>query len=130
MTYSDANPYICVCKRLGRVFHKVFLGSGKAKHCNYGDDNDRKRVYDSMVAKLETLAGRVEALNAKQQKRLGRWLDNEEVCEMLCIAKRTLQAYREKRLIPYTQVGHKIYYKPQDVEALLKQSKSKRRNKL
>ena len=49
-----------------------------------------KRVYDSMVAKLETLAGRVEALNAKQQKRLGRWLDNEEVCEMLCIAKRTL----------------------------------------
>ena len=79
-----------------------------------------KRVYDSMVAKLETLAGRVEALNAKQQKRLGRWLDNEEVCE---IAKRTLQAYREKRLIPYTQVGHKIYYKPQDVEALLKQSK-------
>ena len=75
-----------------------------------------KRVYDSMVAKLETL-------NAKQQKRLGRWLDNEEVCEMLCIAKRTLQAYREKKLIPYTQVGHKIYYKPQDVEALLKQSK-------
>lgn len=46
-----------------------------------------KRVYDSMVAKLETLAGRIEALNAKQQKRLGRWLDNEEVCEMLCIAK-------------------------------------------
>lgn len=26
-----------------------------------------KRVYDSMVAKLETLAGRIEALNAKQQ---------------------------------------------------------------
>ena len=82
-----------------------------------------KRVYDSMVAKLEALAGRIEALNEKQQKRLGHWLDNEEVCEMLSIAKRTLQVYREKRIIPYTQVGHKIYYKPQDVEALLKQSK-------
>jgi len=104
VAYSDANPYIRVGKRLGRVFHKVFLGSGKAKHCNYGDD-------------------RIEALNEKQQKRLGHWLDNEEVCEMLSIAKRTLQAYREKRIIPYTQVGHKIYYKPQDVEALLKQSK-------
>lgn len=55
-----------------------------------------KRVYDSMVAKLEALAGRIEALNEKQQKRLGHWLDNEEVCEMLSIAKRTLQAYREK----------------------------------
>lgn len=30
-----------------------------------------KRVYDSMVAKLEALAGRIEALNEKQQKRLG-----------------------------------------------------------
>lgn len=26
-----------------------------------------KRVYDSMVAKLEALAGRIEALNEKQQ---------------------------------------------------------------
>ena len=82
-----------------------------------------KRVYDSMVATLEALAGRLEALKEKQQKSLGHWLDNEEVCEKLSIAKRTLQAYREKRIIPYTQVGHKIYYKPQDVEALLKQSK-------
>lgn len=42
VAYSDANPYIYVGKRLGRVFHKVFLDSGKAKHCNYGNDNDRK----------------------------------------------------------------------------------------
>lgn len=54
-----------------------------------------KRVYDSMVAKLEALAGRIEALN-ENNKTLGHWLDNEEVCEMLSIAKRTLQAYREK----------------------------------
>ena len=82
-----------------------------------------KRVYDSMVARLETLAGRIEALHEKQHKRLVSRLENEEVCEMLSIDKRRLQAYREKRIIPYTQVGHKIYYKPQDVEALLKQSK-------
>ena len=31
-----------------------------------------KRVYDSMVAKLETLAGRVEALNAKTLRTLAR----------------------------------------------------------
>lgn len=81
-----------------------------------------KRVYDSMVARLETLAGKIDALNGAQEKRLGRWLDNEEVCEILNIGKRTLQSYREKRLIPCTQIGHKIYYKPQDIEALLQQS--------
>ena len=26
VAYSDVNPYICVGKRLGRVFHKVFFG--------------------------------------------------------------------------------------------------------
>ena len=81
-----------------------------------------KRVYDSMAARLGKLAERIEALNAAQQKRLGRWLDNEEVCGILSIGKRTLQSYREKRIIPYTQIGHKIYYKPQDIEALLRQS--------
>ena len=35
-----------------------------------------KRVYDSMVAKLEALAGRIEALNEKQQKRFGHCIYN------------------------------------------------------
>ena len=82
-----------------------------------------KRVYDSMVSRIETLSGRVAALCKKQDKGLKKWLDNEEVCEILGVQKRTLQVYREKKILPYSQIKHKIYYKPEDVERLINQSK-------
>ena len=68
-----------------------------------------KRSYDCLVARIEALARRVSEL----------WLDNEEVCLLLNIQKRTLQRYRERGLIPCTQIRHKVYYKTADVERLL-----------
>lgn len=48
-----------------------------------------------------------------------------DVCRILNISKRTLQHYRDKDIIPYTQIGHKCYYKREDVEALLEKSNRK-----
>lgn len=47
------------------------------------------------------------------------WLDNADVCEKLNISKRTLQTYRDRRLLPYSQINHKIYYRLEDVEAFI-----------
>lgn len=41
------------------------------------------------------------------------------MCLLLNIQKRTLQRYRERGLIPCTQIRHKVYYKTADVERLL-----------
>ena len=43
----------------------------------------------------------------------------KEVCERLYISPRTLQDYRDKRIIPYTQFAGKILYKASDLERLL-----------
>ena len=43
----------------------------------------------------------------------------KEVCEKLYISPRTLQDYRDKRIIPYTQFAGKILYKESDLERLL-----------
>ena len=77
-----------------------------------------KRVYDSLVARIETLATKVAYLNERREKRLKDWLDNEE--------KRTLQSYRDKKILPYSQIRHKIYYKPEDIVRVLEQSKQER----
>ena len=53
---------------------------------------------------------------------MGRWLDNQDVCQILNISLRTLQTYRSNRMLPYTQIGYKIFYKPEDVGKLLEQS--------
>ena len=57
------------------------------------------------------------------------WLHNGDVCRLLNISKRTLQHYRDTGVLPFTQIGHKCYYKREDVEALLltKSNKPKKR---
>lgn len=50
------------------------------------------------------------------------FLTGKDVCERLYISPRTLQDYRDRRIIPYTQVAGKILYKESDLERMLKNS--------
>lgn len=50
------------------------------------------------------------------------WLHNGDVCQLLNISKRTLQDYRDKRIIPYTQFAGKILYKASDLEKMLEEN--------
>ena len=47
------------------------------------------------------------------------FLTGKEVHERLYISPRTLQDYRDRRIIPYTQFAGKILYKVSDLERLL-----------
>ena len=42
-------------------------------------------------------------------------LDNQEVCQMLQISKRTLQRYRDSGTLPSHMVYHKTWYKESEV---------------
>ncbi|MFR9543743.1 MAG: helix-turn-helix domain-containing protein [Rikenellaceae bacterium] len=63
--------------------------------------------------KLGTLIERVSDKGRQQ------WLDNQEVCELLNISKRTLQTYRDNGVLTFSQINHKNYYRPQDLQELL-----------
>jgi len=54
-----------------------------------------------------------------------KWLDNQEVMQLLNVSKRTLQMYRDESLIAFSQVGNKMYYKTTDVEQFLKNNYNK-----
>ena len=47
------------------------------------------------------------------------YLTGREVCERLFVSPRTLQDYREKGIIPYTQIAGKILYRLSDINRLL-----------
>jgi hypothetical protein len=83
-------------------------------------------VIDSLVVNLGALADEAEILSKTKDYYLQEWLDNQEVCEILNVSKRTLQTYRDNDRLPFTQIDRKMYYKPADVEALLN---SVKRNK-
>ena len=46
---------------------------------------------------------------------------DKEVCEWLYISPHTLQDYRDRKIIPYTQFAGKILYKASDLEWLLEE---------
>ena len=81
----------------------------------------QKSALDGMTNELKALLEMTE--NAirrytpifKEEK----WLDNQEVCLMMNITKRTLQTYKDKGLLPYSKLNRKNYYKHSDVQALL-----------
>lgn len=50
------------------------------------------------------------------------YLTGREVCERLFISPRTLQDYRDKGVIPYTQIAGKILYRLSDINQLLKKN--------
>ena len=52
-------------------------------------------------------------------KKLGEWLDNQDVCQMLNISPRTLQTLRDNGMLAYSQINRKVYYKLEDVERIL-----------
>ena len=50
------------------------------------------------------------------------YLMGREVCERLFVSPRTLQDYRDKGIIPYTQIAGKILYRLSDINSLLKEN--------
>ena len=69
--------------------------------------------FNSFVSQMKAMAGR------GTDKRFGEWLDNQDVFQILNISPRTLQTLRQNRTLAYSQIEHKIYYKPEDVENIL-----------
>ena len=50
------------------------------------------------------------------------FLTGKEVCERLYISPRTLQDYRDRKIIPYTQFAGKILYKASDLKKMLEEN--------
>lgn len=85
--------------------------------------NVDSQAWEMMMAKFDSFARRVETLcKSSEDKSLQKWLTNEDVCGILNVSKRTLQTYRDSGKLSYSQIGYKIYYRPEDVEQLIEKS--------
>ena len=69
--------------------------------------------FNSFVIQMKAMAG------IGTDKRIGEWLDNQDVCQILNISPRTLQTLRQNGTLAYSQIEHKIYYKPEDVKRII-----------
>jgi hypothetical protein len=84
-----------------------------------------KRTFEQMMQSFESFVGQVKEL-CENNRNTEQWLNNEEVCGLLKISKRTLQSYRDNGIIPFSQIEHKCYYRVSDVETLINQSQNRK----
>lgn len=85
-----------------------------------------------IVGKLKELSDKFTKLEFDAKYPLSeKWLDNQDVMQLLNVSKRTLQTYRDENMIAFSQVGNKMYYKTTDIEAFLKNNYNKaKKNRL
>lgn len=79
-----------------------------------------KKAFEALLSGVGTLTEKVNVLYRRcGDRKMSNWLDGEEVCRLLHISPRTLQTLRDNRIIGFSQINRKFYYKPDEVERLL-----------
>ena len=81
----------------------------------------KERICLRFLARLKELSNLSGEVRQKFDPQiLEGWLDSQDVCLLLNVTKRTRQTYRDKKLLPYTSVGGKFFYRESDVAEYLK----------
>ena len=87
-----------------------------------------ERTWMRLLARLEELSTLAGEVRQKFDPQVSEgWLDGQDVCLLLNVTKRTLQTYRNKKLLPYTSVGGKFFYRESDVAEYLESKTIKRK---
>ena len=77
-----------------------------------------------VISALQRVRKRIQEVSETHRPLFGgeHFLTGKEVCERLYISPRTLQDYRDRKIIPYTQFAGKILYKVSDLERILEEN--------
>ena len=65
------------------------------------------KAFDALAGHVEAIERKAEALCRRQEDvSLKKWLDNQDVCDVLGISKRTLQTYKPEDVGKLLQSSH------------------------
>lgn len=73
-----------------------------------------KHEFEELKESIQSISQQIKKPHSQTLSE--QWLDILEVCKILRISKRTLQSYRDKGVLSFSQIGGKIYFKNSDIE--------------
>ena len=89
-----------------------------------------RSTYEELLTSFNSFVEQMKKMASRgTDKKLGDWLDNQDVCQMLNISPRTLQTLRDNGTLAYSQINRKMYYKPEDVKGILTVVEEMRKSK-
>lgn len=75
-------------------------------------NSNTQSQYEKLEERIEVILVKLD----KQRKQTnGRIFKNDELAKFLKVSKRTLQKFRDQKMIAYTQIGGVILYQEKDV---------------
>jgi hypothetical protein len=75
-----------------------------------------------IMERFDKLEGKMGGKEKVRQRINGELLfDNQDLCLMLSVSKRTLQRYRSEGFLPYRQIDQKTFYLESDVRKFVKE---------
>ena len=79
-----------------------------------------RKTFEELVAKFDRFISRMDAICHRYgKKKMSEWMDNQDVCQTLNICPRTVQTLRDNGTLAYSQINHKTYYRPEDVQSIV-----------
>ena len=79
-----------------------------------------KEAYQEIITRLTTMEA---MLKLKQGDPEDVFVDNQEFLQIMNVSKRTAQAWRDQKVVAFSQVGNKIYYRMGDILKLLEKNR-------
>ena len=78
---------------------------------------------EPLLKSIKELTEEVKQLKLKTLSE--KWLNMEETAKLLHVSKRTVQSYRDKGFISFSQIGHVILFNYADIEEFLNKHRFK-----
>lgn len=85
------------------------------------DSEKFDELYMLVVSRFDKIDRKLERMTKIKDSMDGdKLLDNQDMCELLGVTKRTLARYRQKKLVSYYMIDGKTYYKASEIQDFLK----------
>jgi hypothetical protein len=86
------------------------------------DKEDFESWMKRILERFDRLENRLNKPQKPRRRQNGELLlDNQDLCMMLNISKRTLQRYRSSGRLPYKRIDQKTYYLESDVHTFIRE---------
>ena len=87
--------------------------------------NELIKILTLLAKDFEVMKDYIHSLNKSKLDLFNEtWIDGQDVMQALHISKRNLQSLRDSKILPYSRINGKFYYKVSDLEKLLQSNYS------
>ena len=87
-----------------------------------------KEHFEAWMERIMARFSRLDKTLDKMGQHRKLLFDNQDLCQLLHVSKRTLQRYRSSGELPFHTLYQKTFYKESDVHTFIRENFNKKRN--